>query len=185
MEIEDYICPKCQIRLKKSIWENKYYNFIDGVCVNLYEGICKSCKSGFTFFYDSSYDKAVFWKKNDEFIFKEQLDKKIFYSSLKLLYLTEMKNSISVIEKYKKIANANQNIIVAPHCFSNIINRCDLRRNNKILFIDECILNTKFEKNYPCILAEKNICELIKNYKNYRLYSDSITYYKIFEYLGE
>ena len=185
MEIEDYICPNCQLKLKKSIWENKYSNFIDGVCVNLYEGICKSCKSGFVFFYDPSYDKSVFWKKNDELIFNEQYEKKSFPSSIKILYITDVKKFNYVFEKYKKTQPCSENIIIASYDFVNVINKFDLRKSNKILFIEQCILDTKFEKKYPCILAEKNILELIKNHKNYRLYSDCKTYYKNFEYLGE
>ena len=114
MEIEDYICPKCQVKLKKSIWENKYSNFIDGVCVNLYDGICKSCKSGFTFFYDPSYDKAVFWKKNDELIFKEQCEKKLFSSSINILYLSDIKKANLTIDRYKKIQSISTNIVITP-----------------------------------------------------------------------
>lgn len=185
MEIEQYICPKCQVKLKKSIWEQKKSNVINDNIVCLYEGICKSCKSRFTFFYDPIYDKAVFWTKEDENIFKENFEKKHFFTSIKILYLMNEKKINSTLESYKKTPTLSQNLIVASYGFSDLINKLDLRKNHKILFIEQDMLDTKFEKNYPCILAEKNICELVKNWKNYQLYSDHKTYYNNFVYLGE
>jgi hypothetical protein len=181
MEIENYICPNCQVKLKRSIWEEKYTNFIDDIKVYSYEGICKNCKSRFSFFYDPSYDKAVFWKKNDENIFLNLIEKKLFLSSIRVVYLLNNKK-FSIIEKLPLLTS---NIIVTSYEFSDFINKLDLRKNNKIVFIDKDILDTRFEKNYPCILAEKNIYEMVKNYKNYHLYSDHKTYYNFFEYLGE
>ena len=181
MEIENYICPNCQINLKKSIWEEKYTNFIDDIKVNSYEGVCKNCKSRFSFFYDPSYDKAVFWKKNDEKIFTNYIEKTSFLSSIRIIYILGDKK-ITLINKLPLL---NQNVIIIPYELSDIVNKNNLRKNNKIVFINNDILDTRFEKNYPCILAEKNIYEMVKNYKNYHLYSDHKTYYKFFEYLGE
>ena len=77
------------------------------------------------------------------------------------------------------------NIIIAPNDFSDIVNKFDLRKNHKIIFIDNDILETKFEDDYPCILSEKNILEIVKNCKIFKLYSDEKTYFNFFEYLGE
>ena len=60
----------------------------------------------------------------------------------------------------------------------------DLRKDNKIFFIDKDILETKFEEKYPCILAEKNIYEMASKWRHFKLYSDHNTYFKLFENIG-
>ena len=185
MELEQYICPNCYVKLKKSVWELEYSKKIDGNMVSLYNGICRSCRKKFTFFVDNSYDKAVFWIKDDEKIFSELLDSINVFGSIKILYLTEKKSFLKIFEKYKKMPNYPQNIVIASFDFADLINKYDLRKNHKIIFISKDILETKFEDNYPCILAERNIYEVVKNSKNFKLYSDTETYFNFFEYLGE
>lgn len=185
MELEQYICPNCYVKLKKSIWELEYSKKIDDNRVDLYNGICRNCKNKFTFFVDNSYDKAIFWIKEDEKIFSELIDSKNIYNSVKVLYLTNKKIFSKIIEKYNKLPNYSTNVVVCSQDFSDLINKYDLRRNHKIIFISKDILETKFEDNYPCILAERNIYEVVKNSKNFKLYSDTETYFNFFEYLGE
>ena len=74
MEIEQYICPNCNVRLRKSIWEQVYKNYINGSRVTLYEGICKSCRNKFSFFVDDDLKLSLFWQKNDEKIFEEKIE---------------------------------------------------------------------------------------------------------------
>lgn len=185
MEIEQYACPNCNTSLKKSIFELKFSKKIQGNNVDLYEGVCKNCRKKFVFFIDRFYDKSVFWKKTDEKIFHELIENKKMCGSVKILYLTNIKKINQTWNKYKKILPMSTNIIVATNDFIDIINKYDLRKNHKIIFIERDILETRFEDDYPCILAEKNILEIVKNCKVFKLYSDKKTYFNIFEYLGE
>ena len=90
-----------------------------------------------------------------------------------------------VVERYEKIRDCSFSIVITLKKNSDVINKLDLKKNNKIIFIDEDILSTRFEYNYPCILAEKNIIETTKKFRKFKLYSGEKTYYKFFEYIGE
>lgn len=183
MEIEQYVCPNCMVKLRKSIWEEVYSNNINGNLVKTYEGVCKNCRKKFTFFVDNIYDKAVFWTKDDEKIFSDLIDFKSF-GTIKILYSIK-ENFKEVVERYEKIRDCSLSVIITLKKNSDVINKLDLKKNNKIIFIDEDILSTRFEYNYPCILAEKNILETTKKFRKFKLYSGEKTYYKFFEYIGE
>ena len=87
------------------------------------------------------------------------------------------------MKKFQNQPECSKTIIV-PKDFSDLIDKYDVRKIGNIIFIDKSILETKFDQNYPCILAEKNIIELVKKWKTYSLYSDAKTYYDFFN-LGE
>lgn len=171
------------VKLRKSIWEEVYSNIINGNVVKTYDGICKNCRKKFSFFVDNIYDKSFFWTKNDEKIFFNLIDIN-YFNSIKILYSTQ-DDFQETVKKYEKISGYSLSIIITVKKNSHNINQLNLRKNNKILFIDDDILNTRFEHDYPCILAEKNIIEITKKCRKFKLYSDEKTYYKFFEYIGE
>ena len=184
MEIEQYICPNCNVRLNKSIWEQTYTNHIQNRKITSYDGICKSCRCHFSFFEDNVYNASVFWKKSDEKIFAEICGNGEYRSSVKVLYALRKNKFYETLMEFNKKPVLAKNLIIVPQDFSDLINKYNVRQYGNIIFIDKHILNTRFDQNYPCILVEKNIIELVKKWKKYTLYSDTKTYYDFFN-LGE
>lgn len=172
------------VKLRKSVWQQIYENKINDDNVILYEGICKTCKKKFTFFVDNQYDKALFWTKDDEKIFYDFFKNLNIYGSIRIIYLIDKNKFDNVWKNLNKTKISSTNIIFASNDFSSIINKYDLRKDNKIFFIDKDILETKFEEKYPCILAEKNIYEMASKWRHFKLYSDHNTYFKLFENIG-
>ena len=184
MEIEQYICPNCNVRLRKSIWEQVYKNHINGGRVVLYEGICRNCRNKFSFFIDDNLNISLFWKNSDEKIFEESVDVNDYYGTVKVLYALRKNKFPETLKEFEKKPKCAKTFIIVPQTFSDLINKYDVRKIGNIIFIDKYILETKFDQDYPCILVEKNIMELVKKWKKYNLYSDTKTYYDFFN-LGE
>ena len=182
MEIEQYICPNCNVRLRKSIWEQVYKNYINGSMVTSYEGICRSCRNKFSFFVDDELKRSLFWQKIDEKILED--NNRVVGCSVKVLYALRKNRFIETLKKFENKPKCSRTLIIVPQDFCDLINKYDVIKIGNIIFIDKHILETRFDQNYPCILAEKNIMELVKKWEKYTLYSDTKTYYDFFN-LGE
>ena len=104
--------------------------------------------------------------------------------SVKVLYALRKNRFIETLKKFENKPKCSRTLIIVPQDFCDLINKYDVRKIGNIIFIDKHILETRFDQNYPCILAEKNIMELVKKGEKYTLYSDTKTYYDFFN-LGE
>ena len=184
--LNNFVCPNCLVKFKNSKIKNLYNKKCDDYYIFLYNGFCSKCGCKFFYTIDSYSEKTIFWKNTDEMIFENEYDffKKVKnYNSISVLYLyneenMNIDNINNIYKKYLLLSeNCENSIIFIEYKYSHFVDVLNMRRNNFVFLINDDMFFSVVGTEYPCVLVERNILNIVNKWKKYFLYSNKDTFY--------
>ena len=76
------------------------------------------------------------------------------------------------IKKYRRIPTKETNIVYTVKDCLQLVDKFDLRNKNKIILIDDKIIDSRLDETFPCILAERNLIFAASYFSESNIYSN-------------
>lgn len=176
--MNEYLCPTCYVRLEKNNYKLEHSQKLEFETINLFRGFCVHCRQPFYYFTSEYHDMSIFWSsEHEETLFKEVNGNR--NNSINVLYLPSIAGAEEAIKKYSVVPTKQINIVYTIKDCLSLIDKLNVRGKNRVVLINDRVLDSKLNEDFPCILAERNIVFATSYFKEANIYSnDKNIFYK-------